>query len=89
MTHKSEATKYFLQFKKKAENVTNHKIKTFQYDWGGEYHPLKHLLQQFGFRFQHLCPHTHNQNGKIKRKHRHIIETTLSLLAYSSMPFSR
>uniref|UniRef100_A0A2N9I4N5 Uncharacterized protein n=1 Tax=Fagus sylvatica TaxID=28930 RepID=A0A2N9I4N5_FAGSY len=34
------------------------------------------------------CPHTHQQNGSVERKHRHIVETGLTLLAYSSVPFS-
>jgi hypothetical protein len=32
------------------------------------------------------CPHTHQQNGSAERKHRHIVETGLSLLAHASMP---
>jgi histone deacetylase 1/2 len=32
------------------------------------------------------CPHTHQQNGSAERKHCHIVETCLSLLAHASMP---
>jgi hypothetical protein len=32
------------------------------------------------------CPHTHQQNGAAERKHRHIIEVGLYLLAHASMP---
>jgi hypothetical protein len=32
------------------------------------------------------CPHAHQQNGPAERKHRHIVEVGLSLLAYASMP---
>jgi hypothetical protein len=31
------------------------------------------------------CPHT-QQNGVVERKHRHIVEMGLSLLAHASMP---
>lgn len=31
-------------------------------------------------------PHTHQQNGAVERKHRHIVEVGLSLLAHASMP---
>jgi hypothetical protein len=31
------------------------------------------------------CPHTKQQNGSAKRKHRHILEVGLSLLAHASM----
>ena len=33
------------------------------------------------------CPHTHQQNGAGERKHRHIVETGLTLLAHASVPF--
>jgi histone deacetylase 1/2 len=32
------------------------------------------------------CPHAYQQNGPAERKHRHIVEVGLSLLAYASMP---
>ena len=32
------------------------------------------------------CPHTHQQNGIAERKHRHIVETGLTLLAHASVP---
>jgi hypothetical protein len=32
------------------------------------------------------CPHAHQQNGATERKHRHIVEVGLSLLAQSSVP---
>lgn len=33
-----------------------------------------------------FCPHTHQQNGSAERKHRHIVEVGLSLLAQACMP---
>lgn len=32
------------------------------------------------------CPHAHQQNGSAERKHRHIVEVGLALLAQASMP---
>jgi hypothetical protein len=32
------------------------------------------------------CPHTHQQNGAIERKHRHIVETGLALLSHAHLP---
>jgi histone deacetylase 1/2 len=32
------------------------------------------------------CPHAHQQNGAAERKHRHIVEVGLALLAHASMP---
>ena len=33
------------------------------------------------------CPHTHQQNGDAERKHLHLVETGLTLLAHASVPF--
>lgn len=33
-----------------------------------------------------MYPHTHHQNGIVERKHRHIVETSLALLAQSTLP---
>lgn len=33
------------------------------------------------------CPHTHHQNGNVERKHIHVVETYLTLLAQASLPF--
>ncbi|TXG62698.1 hypothetical protein EZV62_009692 [Acer yangbiense] len=35
---------------------------------------------------RHSCPHTHEQQGCVERKHRHIVELGLTLLAQASMP---
>lgn len=86
MKLKSEAAQIFLKFKALVENQFQTKIKNLQTDWGGEFRPFLHLSTHFGINFQHPCPHTHNQNGKIEKKHRHIIETALSLLAHSFLP---
>jgi hypothetical protein len=32
------------------------------------------------------CPHTHQQNSAVERKHRHIVKMGLALLAHASMP---
>jgi hypothetical protein len=32
------------------------------------------------------CPHAHQQNGPAERKHRHIVDVGLTLLAHASMP---
>jgi len=45
-------------------------------------------LQQCGITHRLSCPHTHQQNSAIERKHRYIVEVGLSLLANASMPQS-
>ncbi|GAA0157982.1 transmembrane signal receptor [Lithospermum erythrorhizon] len=82
MKSKSEVYQIFNEFKAMVETKFERKIKTLQSDWGGEYRNLNLL----GITHQLSCPHTPSQNGAAERKHRHIVETGLTLLAKASMP---
>ena len=57
-----------------------------QTDWGGEYEKLNSFFQKHGISHHVSCPHAHQQNGSAERKHRHIVEVGLALLANASMP---
>ena len=57
-----------------------------QTDWGGEYQKLNSFFKRIGITHHVSCPHAHQQNGSAERKHRHIVEVGLSLLAHASMP---
>ena len=73
-------------FKAQAELQFGCKLKTFQTDWGGEFRSLKTYFEQNGIIHRLSCPHTSKQNGIIERKHRHIVELGLTLLAQASLP---
>jgi hypothetical protein len=45
------------------------------------------FFQKLGISHRVSCPHTHQQNGVAERKHRHIVETGLTLLAHASVLF--
>ena len=62
------------------------RILAVQTDWGGEYQKLNSFFQQTGISHHVLCPYAHLQNGSAERKHHHIVEVGLSLLAHASMP---
>jgi hypothetical protein len=86
LRHKSEVFSCFKEFQAMVECQFNSKILAVQSAWGGEYQSLDTF-------FKHLCiahhvsrPHAHQQNGTAKRKHRHIVEVGLSLLAHADMP---
>jgi histone deacetylase 1/2 len=83
---KSDVESIFYKFQKSVELLLDKKIKCVQSDWGGEYRRLHKYFANTGIQHQISCPHTHQQNGSIERKHRHIIEKGLSLLAQASMP---
>ena len=64
---------YFLKFK----NQFNTTIKALQTDWGGEFRPLKPFLENLGIHHRHPCPYTPQQNGRVERKNRHVVEVVL------------
>jgi histone deacetylase 1/2 len=86
LKRKSDVTQAFLQFQAKVERQLQRKIINFQSDWGGEYQGLNSYLRTCGIHHRVSCPHTHQQNGAAERKHRHIVDMGLTLLAHSSLP---
>jgi histone deacetylase 1/2 len=76
----------FLNFQQYVEHKFDKKIVTMQTDWGGEYEKMHGLFQKVGITHHVSCPHAHQQNGSAEKKHRHIVEVGLALLANASMP---
>ena len=69
------------------ERQFNYKIKCLQTGWGGEFRPFLPILSKLGILFRHPCPHVHQQHGRAERKHQHIVELGLTLLAQAQLPF--
>jgi histone deacetylase 1/2 len=86
LKHKSEVFQPFHEFQGLIERQFDRKIFALQPDWGGEYEKLNSFSTKTGIVHLVSCPHAHQQNGAAERKHRHIVEVGLSLLAQSSMP---
>ena len=88
LTYKSEVYDKFLEFKAYAEKQFETVLKILRTDGGIEYcnAKMKNLISTHGIVHQHSCPYTLPQNGTTERKHRHIIETVVSLLHHSSVP---
>ena len=76
----------FLNFQALVERQFDSKILALQSDWGGEYEKLNSFFQKLGISHHVSRPHAHQQNGSAERKHRHIVEVGLALLAGASMP---
>jgi transposase InsO family protein len=83
LKHKSDALEQFAKFKCLTENLFSLRIKQLQTDGGGEHSStaFSKFLANHGIFHRTTCLHTSQQNGIAVRKHRHIIETGLSLLA--------
>ncbi|KAG8493766.1 hypothetical protein CXB51_011188 [Gossypium anomalum] len=83
---KSQAVECFHQFQKMVQTQFGKCIKKFQSDWGGEYRAFTKVLNDLGILHRLSCPHTSEQNGVAERKHKHIVETGLTLLAHANLP---
>lgn len=86
MRYKSDLAKLFPQFKMLVEKFFNHQIVSLFTDNGGEYLGLLPFLQSNGISHYTTPPHTPEQNGVAERRHRHVVETGLSLLHYAKLP---
>lgn len=85
---KSAFLEIFLKFQKMVEKQFSRSIKIFQCDGGGEFinnEFIKHL-ENCGIIRQLSCPNTPEQNRISERKHRHIVETGLTLLFHAKLP---
>jgi hypothetical protein len=86
LKNKSDVFTKFHEFQQHVERILNRKIITIQTNWVGEYQRLNSFFNRIGITHLVSCPHTHQQNGIIERKHYHIVEVGLSILSRVSMP---
>lgn len=86
LKQKFKVTSTFTTFMAYVTTQFNCHIKTVQIDGGGEFQPLTLLLSTQGTIHKLTCPYTHHQNGSVERKHIHVVETRLTLLAQASLP---
>jgi hypothetical protein len=86
LKHKYEVFQKFQDFQVHVEQLFNRKVLAMQIDWGGEYQKLRAFFDRVAIAHLVSCPHTLQQNGAAERKHRHIVEVGLALLAHASMP---
>lgn len=85
---KSRFLDCFLRFQRLVENQLDRKIKIFQCDGGGEFSSNVFLthLHTCGIELHVSCPGTPEQNGIAERKHRHIVETGLTMMFHANIP---
>ncbi|KAF6134584.1 hypothetical protein GIB67_022324 [Kingdonia uniflora] len=88
LARNSDALSFFITFKNKIEKLTGHKIKIFQSDNGGKFKKFTPYLDSHCIFHRFSCPHTAEQNGLAERRHKHIVETGLSLFNHASVPLS-
>ncbi|PKU71144.1 Retrovirus-related Pol polyprotein from transposon TNT 1-94 [Dendrobium catenatum] len=90
LVFKSDVVQHFIRFIAFIEKQTHHKVKAIRTDGGGEYinHQFQSYLRSNGIHHQVSCPCTPEQNGVAERKHRHILDTTKTLLQTASIPLN-
>ena len=86
--NKSEVYSKVVQFHAMIQTQFSATLKTLRSDGGGEYTSklFESYLSSHGIHHQLSCPYTPQQNGLVERKHRHLIETTITLLSQASLP---
>ncbi|KAC9592594.1 hypothetical protein E3N88_45594 [Mikania micrantha] len=85
---KSDVSTLFPIFKTLVEKFFKTSLVSLFSDNGGEYIGLIPYLQQHGISHFTTPPHTPEQNGVAERRHRHIVETGLSLLHHAHLPLA-
>lgn len=83
---KSEALQAFKLFHTFVQ--TQFQVKFVQTFFGREFKPFTKFFTELGINQRLTCPHTSHQNGSVERKHRHIVEIGLTLLAHVSLPLT-
>ena len=70
------------------EKQFSKEVKIFKCDGGGKFIQtdlIQHLEDQVIVRYV-SCPNTPAQNGVVERKHRHMVESSLTLLIHANLP---
>lgn len=86
MYQKSDVYQIFTHLKPVLEKQFDHPIKNFYSDNGGEYIKLKTYFLNHGISHLTTPPHTPQHNGISERRHRHIVETGMTLLTQAALP---
>ncbi|KAL4018546.1 hypothetical protein IC575_022144 [Cucumis melo] len=77
LKHRSELSRTYIEFANMIRTQFSCPIKTLRTDNALEYKDstLLSFLSQQGTLVQRSCPHTSQQNGRVERKHRHILDS--------------
>ncbi|KAL4386814.1 hypothetical protein GQ457_09G028070 [Hibiscus cannabinus] len=82
---KHEVATAFEMFAAMVQTQFASSIFSVQTEIGGEFQVLDNVIAKLGVKLRKSCPYTSQQNDMVERKHRHIVETTLTLLAQASL----
>ena len=86
MRDKTDVLDHFTRFLALAHRQFNAKIKTVRSDNGTEFFCMKNYFTEHGIVFQTSCVGTPKQNGRVERKHRHILDVARALKFQANLP---
>jgi hypothetical protein len=85
MKSKSETRQHIIDFLTLVENQYNSKVKIIRSDNGIEFE-MPQLYAAKGIIHQHSCVESPEQNGRVERKHQHLLNVGRALLFQAKMP---
>ncbi|CAL1362863.1 unnamed protein product [Linum trigynum] len=88
LCRKSDVSQVFLDFRSMVANYFSTTIRRLYTDGGGEFIKLCPELSSHGITHLLTPPHTPEHNGLAERKHRHPVETGITLLHHAKLPSS-
>lgn len=90
MTTKQEVFGHFKYFSSYVSNQFCTTIITIRSDNGSEFinQNFKSFLSQHGVLHQRSCIHNSQQNARVDRKHRHLLEIARALRFQSALPYN-
>ncbi|GKB60520.1 retrovirus-related pol polyprotein from transposon TNT 1-94, partial [Tanacetum coccineum] len=86
LVHKSEVFESMKMFLAMVKRQFNKHVKIVRSDNGTEFTCMKQFFLDEGIIFQTSCVGTPQQNGRVERKHRHILNVARALRFQSSLP---
>lgn len=86
MLEKSELKQVLLQFFAYTEKQFNKSVKMVRSDNGTEFMVMSSYFRENGIVHQTSCVATPQQNGRVERNHRHILNVAREIMFQASMP---
>ncbi|KAL1198691.1 Retrovirus-related Pol polyprotein from transposon TNT 1-94 [Cardamine amara subsp. amara] len=86
MVEKKETQIHLMNFVAMVERQFQTMVKTIRSDNGTEFMCLTHKFREQGIHHETSCVGTPNQNGRVERKHRHILNIARALRFQANLP---
>ncbi|CAH9112012.1 unnamed protein product [Cuscuta europaea] len=86
LLNKGEVGTILKHFFAMTKRQINKEVRVVRSDNGKEFIALKNYFNEHGIVFQTSCVYTPQQNGRVERKHRHILEVARALRFHANLP---